>query len=166
MLTELLYSLHETFLVSVLLALLLIATELGFRLARRKQSTLDEAAKSAAGSIEAGVLAFMGLLLAFTYAIASERYEIRRQLVVKEANAIGSTYLRAQMLPEPHRTEVVSLLRQYADARLDLYGTRIDSKTQQQVIHRTEHLQEQLWSHAVGQARNNLTPSRRCSSRR
>ena len=51
MLTELLYSLHEAFIVSALLALLLTATELGFRLARRKQSTLDEAAKSAAGSI-------------------------------------------------------------------------------------------------------------------
>src|SRR5262245_50764070 len=64
---------------------------------------------------ELGLLAF---LLAFTFGIAASRFDTRRDVLLDEAKAIGTAYLRAAMLPEPHRTEVRRLLRAYADERI------------------------------------------------
>jgi hypothetical protein len=62
-----------------------------------------------------GLLAF---LLAFTFGMAASRFELRRELVLDEANAIGTAYLRAALVPEPHRTEIRTFLRDYVDSRL------------------------------------------------
>src|SRR5688572_21496365 len=64
------------------------------------------------------VLALLGLLLAFSFSIVDSRFSARKALVLDEANAIGTSYLRAKILPDPHATRVRSLLRQYVDARV------------------------------------------------
>ena len=64
-------------------------------------------------TILAAILGLLGLLLAFTFSMAAARYDVRRNLVVQESNAIGTAYLRTQMLPEPHRTQISDLLRVY-----------------------------------------------------
>ena len=64
------------------------------------------------------VLGLLALLLGFTFSLSLSRYEARRALVVQEANAIGTTWLRAQLLDAPFRGEMSGLLKQYADARL------------------------------------------------
>ena len=59
-------------------------------------------------------------MIGFTFAMALSRFEARRDAVVNEANAIGTTALRARLLPEPHRAEALKLLREYVQIRLDL----------------------------------------------
>jgi hypothetical protein len=66
------------------------------------------------------MLGLLALLLAFSFSMALDRYEERRHLVVQEANAIGTAYLRAQMLDEPHRSRLSKLLVEYTDNRIEL----------------------------------------------
>ena len=71
-------------------------------------------------TLEAAVLGLLALMIGFTFAMALSRFEARRDAVVNEANAIGTTALRARLLPEPHRAEALKLLREYVQIRLDL----------------------------------------------
>jgi hypothetical protein len=70
--------------------------------------------------VVSAVLGLLALLMGFTFALAVDRFETRRELVVEEANAIGATYLRAQLLDEPHRDRVSAILVRYVDNRIAL----------------------------------------------
>jgi hypothetical protein len=139
--------------------LLLLIVEVGYRIARKRQTSIDEATKAWFTAIYSAILAMLGLLLGFSYSMAQQRFEVRKQLVVEEANAIGTTYLRAQWLPEPYRGDVAKLLRQYVDARLpkDLGSRNIDELVQNVSV-LSERLLDQLWVHAVEVAKKNPTP--------
>ena len=100
-----------------LLLLTALATEIGYTAGRRDQWVHPEGAKGQVTAITAGALGVLALLMAFTFAMAVSRFDVRKQLVLNEANAIGSTYLRARLLPAPHKTEIADLLRRYADVR-------------------------------------------------
>jgi hypothetical protein len=71
--------------------------------------------ESQQGYIVSAVLALLGLLLGFTFSLATDRFDARRHLVLEHANAIGTAYLRAQLLGEPHRTRLSNLLIAYTD---------------------------------------------------
>jgi hypothetical protein len=103
------------------------------------------------------ILGLLAFLLAFTFGLAATRFDARRQTVLEEANAIGTTYLRARLLPEPQRTEVAKLLREYVDVRLPDLRQSNTSQVIAQAITRSEELQEQLWSHAIAVAEKNPT---------
>jgi hypothetical protein len=87
-----------------------------------------------------GLLAF---ILAFTFGLAAARFDARRQVLLDEANAIGTTYLRAGMLPE-RAEEIRGLLRDYVRARLDA----IQSGNIAEGVRRSENIQHQLWTEA------------------
>lgn len=131
------------FLITV--AVVLLAIEGGFRLGqyRRRCSELED--KPPVGEMVAATLALLAFLLAFTFGLAASRFDVRRGLVIEEANAIGTTYLRADLLPEPHRAKVRALLRQYVDVRL----SAVQPGNLAQSIRRSEELHGELWSHAV-----------------
>src|SRR5215510_1469906 len=97
----------------------LAAFEFGFRVAHYRQQLHQEEKESPVGGMVAGTLGLLAFMLAFTFGLAGSRFEERRQVVLSESNAIGTSYLRAEMLPEPMRTEVKKLLREYVDLRLD-----------------------------------------------
>jgi hypothetical protein len=139
--------------------LFLLIVEVGYRIARKRQTSIDEATKAWFTAIYSAILAMLGLLLGFSYSMAQQRFEARKQLVVEEANAFGTTYLRAQWLPEPYRGDVAKLLRQYVDARLpkDLGSRNIDELVQNVSV-LSERLLDQLWVHAVEVAKKNPTP--------
>ncbi|MET0580084.1 MAG: hypothetical protein ABW122_15615, partial [Ilumatobacteraceae bacterium] len=103
------------------------------------------------GVIQGTLLGLVGLLLAFGLTMAVGRYESRRALVVAEANDIGTTYLRAQLLAEPERTTSLELLRSYGDATIDLAEQVPDSEPFDAAAGRIEDLQRDLWS-AAGDA--------------
>jgi hypothetical protein len=86
------------------------------RLLRRHSETLREPV----GTVQAALLALVGLILAFGLTLAIGRYDSRRAAVVDDANAIGTTFLRAQMLPEPVRSRSLRLLVRYTDASIRL----------------------------------------------
>src|SRR4051812_28371364 len=80
--------------------------EAGYRLGRGLYATKDEGRKNQIGGIQGTVLGMLGLLVGFTFAMAAGRFDTRRELVLKEANAVGTTWLRAGLLPEGHRAPV------------------------------------------------------------
>ena len=141
------------------IVLFLLIFEAGYRIGRKRRTAIDEPTRAWVTAIYSAILAMLGLLLGFSWAMAQQRFEARRQLVVEEANAIGTTYLRAQWLPQPHRGDVSNLLRQYVDVRLP---KGFESRNMEEVVRETsvlsERLQDQLWMQAVDLAQKNPTP--------
>jgi hypothetical protein len=103
------------------------------------------------GVLQAALLGLVGLVLAFGLALAVGRYEARRAAVVDDANAIGTTYLRAQTLREPIRTRSLELLVRYTDTSIRLSRAIPDSPRSRGAIADGAKLQRQLWRLA-GQA--------------
>ncbi|HVK43082.1 MAG TPA: hypothetical protein VM471_11430 [Phenylobacterium sp.] len=86
--------------------------------ARSTAADESERAEGQEGYIVSAVLGLLALLMGFTFSLAVDRFETRRHLVLEEANAIGTTYLRAQLLPEPHRARMTDILVRYTDNRI------------------------------------------------
>jgi uncharacterized membrane protein len=88
---------------AICLVLLFLSAEIGYRLGVKNQTTATDKVQSQVNTIAGAVLGLLALLLAFTFSMAATRFDLRKQLVVQEVNSIGTTYLRAQTLPEPYR---------------------------------------------------------------
>jgi hypothetical protein len=146
---EMLFGLNEWLIVTIVIALFLSAIEIGFRLGRRGQSKGNEPTRSQVNTLQAASLGMLALLLGFTFSMALTRFDTRKQLVLDEANAIGTTFLRAQLLPDPVRKEVSDLLRRYVDVRLEFYQAGINQRKLQKVDDETEKLHKALWAYAI-----------------
>jgi hypothetical protein len=109
---------------------------------RRQAETLREPV----GIVQGAFFALVGLLLAFGLTLALGRYDSRRTAVVDDANAIGTTYLRAQTLAEPVRSRSLQLLREYTGASLALSHAVPTTAGFAQAIAREDVLQRRLWS--------------------
>jgi hypothetical protein len=145
--------------VFVIIGILLIGVaELGFRIGHRLHAERDEARTGQISGVQGAILGILGLLLGFTFAMAVSRYEIRRELVVTEANAIGTTYLRADFLPESHREAVKDLLRQYVEVRLQLQPTGAGTASVEPEIRWSAELEAELWKHTRAVAAEVPTP--------
>ncbi|TDW58620.1 hypothetical protein EDF57_1212 [Novosphingobium sp. PhB55] len=93
----------------------------------------------------AAILTIMGLIIGFTFSMAVGRYDQRKNYEEEEANAIGTEYLRAGLLPAADAKQVRMLLTRYVDQRIVYYVTRNDRELQQ-TNHRTAQLQTDLWT--------------------
>ncbi len=120
-----------------------------------KVPELSNDANAALGVVKAAVFGILGLLLAFSFSIASERYDARRQLVMDEANALGTAYLRAELLRAPVRQGYKEALRSYADARLDFVAAGIDEGRIAKTYAHVAEQQKRLWTTATSEARDN-----------
>lgn len=120
------------------------ATAIGL-LAGRSLRRHSEALREPFGVVQAAVLTLVGLLLAFTLAMAVTRYEARRAAVVDDANAIGTAYLRAQTLHEPMRSASLRLYPTYADASIRLSSSVPGSTAARRAIATESLIQRQLW---------------------
>ncbi|HXQ72017.1 MAG TPA: hypothetical protein VN844_16095 [Pyrinomonadaceae bacterium] len=125
--------------------LALLAVEAGYRFARYRQKRSLEEKESPVGAMVGATLGLLAFMLAFTFGLAGSRFEDRRQVLLSESNAIGTTYLRAAMLPEPARTEARNLLREYTDVRLE----GVQPGKFAQAVAKSEELHGRLWSVAV-----------------
>lgn len=135
-----------------------IAVEGGYRLGKWRHARVAEEKESPVGAMVGSILGLLAFLLAFTFSLAASRFDEKRHVVLDEANAIGTTYLRARLLPEPHRATTQKLLREYVDVRLPDLRKGDVSQTIAQIIQRSEELHEQLWSEAVAAADKKPTP--------
>jgi hypothetical protein len=103
--------------ISILLVVLL-SVEFGYRLGKYRRSQREGEKEAPLGTMVGATLGLLAFILAFTFGLAAARFDARRQVLLDEANAIGTTYLRAGMLPE-RGEEVRHLLRDYVAARLE-----------------------------------------------
>jgi hypothetical protein len=144
----------------VFFALMVAASEVGFRIGRRPNHVSSEDARSQISTIEVGILGVLGLLLGFTMSMAVTRFEVRKQLVLEEANAIGTAHLRTQLLPAVEGKEIADLLRAYTDVRLapehrSTVFERISNARQE-----SARLQDAFWRRAVAYGQKDPNPVR------
>jgi hypothetical protein len=127
-----------------IVVVVLLSIEAGFRLGQYRRRRSEEEKEGPVGAIVAATLGLLGFILAFTFGLAAARFDTRRQLVVEEANAIGTTYLRAGLLPDGRGVKIRQLLQEYVDARLEAVQTGDIEK----VLRRSDELQRALWKEA------------------
>jgi hypothetical protein len=142
---------------AVLLVLLVGLSELAWRMGlacSRQKSEVDKDS----GTVRSAVLALLGLLLGFSFAVAAARHETRRELLVEEASSIGTTARRAQLLPEPHAANVVQLLREYVPLRIEAHREAQFSDQFAATRKRSAELQDRMWAEAVAAAAERPSP--------
>jgi hypothetical protein len=105
------------------------------------------------GSLEAAVFALLGLMIAFTFSGALTRFDVRRAQVVQEANAIGTAWLRIDLLPAAAQPKLRDTFREYVDARIATYKKLPDVKAARDELARSQDLQQQIWDQAVAAVR-------------
>jgi hypothetical protein len=149
---------HPLLLAICLLILFAVAVEAGFRLAVIGGIVGDEQRREQITASRDALGVLLSLLLGFTLAMALPRYHLRRKLVLEEANAIGTSSLRAHALPSPYRERVRQLLLQYTKARLAYSVAGISSEGLREPLALTKELQTQLWSQAAAAAQTSPTP--------
>jgi len=149
---------HPVPLFLALVVPLLLAAGLGIRWSLWLRERVDQETRSGLSTIHGAMLGLLGLMLGFTFAMALSRYDLRRQLVVEEADAIGTTWLRSALVPQPYRDSADKLLRAYVDARLEFYAAGLDPDRLRAALEKSAQLQMSLWREAISAARDQPTP--------
>ena len=132
------------------------AAQLG-AFARGRYSWIDEEDHEAFGILLGATLTLLGLLIGFSFSMATNRYDQRKGYEEEEANAIGTEYVRADLLPQPSRTKIQQLLVEYLDLRIQRY----DAHALQDVsgiAAKTARIQGDLWGEAKNAAGANPSP--------
>jgi len=131
--------------------LVVAAIEVGYMLGKSAHRRTEEEKESPVSAIAGTVLALLAFILAFTFAIVSDRYDNRKALVREEAGAIRSSYSQASFLSEPDRGTARGLYQQYVDILLEAAQTTENGSTDKipELIGQAQAIQAQLWSMAV-----------------
>jgi hypothetical protein len=131
-------------------AALWLAMEVGYRIGRWRHARRPDEREQPVGAMVASILGLVALVLGFTFSLAASRFDARRHAVLEEANAIGTTYLRARLLPEPQASEIARLLREYVDVRV----RGVAEGKVAEAIAQSEALHELLWTQASAAAKS------------
>ena len=126
-----------------ILVVVLLSVEFGYRLGRFRRSRTEQEKEAPVGTMVGATLGLLAFILAFTFGLAAARFDTRRQVLLDEANAIGTTYLRAGMLPE-RGEQICGLLRDYVGVRLNA----VRSGNVAEGISQSENIQQQIWAEA------------------
>ncbi len=136
----------------------LLAIELGREVGRRRRAKLAEGAVVQVGPFVAATLSLLAFMLAMVFNTVESRHNELKHVVLDEANAIGTAYLRTDLLPEPDRDELRQLLHDYAALRIEAVESGQEEQVQR-AIERSQELQGILWSRAAALAEERPTPT-------
>ena len=144
----------------VILISLILVTGIGYRVGKRqgKLAAIPEKLEKTAGTIAGAMLALFGFILAISLSMADSHFEARRKLVLDEANAIGTSRLRAMTVGGEHGTEIVRLLSDYVRLRMDFFAVGEDQNRLKSIYGKTSDLQQRIWDHASVIARDAPSP--------
>lgn len=150
----------EPLLVAALLLLMLLVDERGFRTGRSWAGRPPEGSRSQITTILAATLGLLALLVGLTLSMLAGRFEDRRRLVMAEANAIGTAYLRSRLLPTPEGPELTARPRRYVDVRLDAGRRAQDPAGLAEAVRQLESRHGEMWAHlpALAQCEPRLVP--------
>jgi len=129
------------------------AVEIGAALGRRRTGSAGDAER-VISTLATPSMGLLALMIAFTFSMALTRFDARKSAVLEEANAIGTAALRGQMLPEPYRSSVAPLFKEYAQLRMVGRRFRPDSAQGIKAIHRSAELHRKLWNEAEAAAKS------------
>jgi uncharacterized protein YneF (UPF0154 family) len=146
-------------LATIIIMVMLVSIEAGYRIgvafARRKAIEKESTVSVVSGAI----LSLLSFMVAFTFGILYGRFDARKELVRREANAIETAWLRSDFLPEPDRSQAAGMLNEYINSRLKVASILDDSTILKQLRH-SDQLQNKIWATAVHYARDkNLSGS-------
>lgn len=130
-------------------AVVVLSIEFGYRFGRYRRQQAEDEREAPVGAIVAATLGLLAFILAFTFGLAASRFDARRQIVVEEANAIGTAYLRAGFLEETESRTVRSLLQQYIRSRLEV----VETGNAELALQQADELHQRLWRLVESSAR-------------
>jgi hypothetical protein len=148
--------------VFLLITVCLIVLVLGCIEAGRRIRLRDREEKTSAGLgvIDGAVFGLLGLLLAFAFSGADNRFQARRELIVQETNAIGTAYLRVDLLPEASQPQLRQDFRDYVDKRITFYKDLTDKPEQAKAdFAESNALQQKIWAESVAAAKQSGSPA-------
>jgi hypothetical protein len=146
---EFTYDVNSLLIAGLLFGSMALAIELGYRLGLRIKPKVDDNFKSHVNSVSGSLLGILALLLGFTFSLSLQRYDSRSEAVVDEANAIGTAYLRAQLLPAAVRDDVIGLMRNYVDLRVRTGSVDLtEHERRAALIAEAGSMQAKLWNYA------------------
>jgi hypothetical protein len=133
---------------------LVVCLEIGYRLGVKRGKTVPNAHEGF-GAIEGAVFGLFGLLLSLTFFGAASRLDARRQLIIQEANAIETAYMRVDLLPSAEQPEVRRLFREYLDERVRISEMSNEAVALQE-MHKTAKIQQAIWAQAISATKEGL----------
>jgi CDP-diglyceride synthetase len=139
----------------VTIALIVVSIELGYKMgtAARKRSLSEKTLP--VSTIAGSILGMLGFILAFTFSIVANRFDAKKTLVREEANAIGTAWLRSQLLPDAEHIIASKLYKEYLDIRLNA-GKPFDEDEVPALLKRSTQIQRSLWHMALVNAKRDL----------
>jgi hypothetical protein len=153
------YALNSFMIAAVLLFSMLAVMELGYRLGRRRRDSATELTRRHVNGVQASLLGVLALLLGFSFSLALQRFDSRSEAVVDEANAIGTAWLRAKLLPESVRSETLELFRQYIDLRARAGHISVAHESERDlVLAQTDRVLAALWRCAERAVQEDKSP--------
>jgi hypothetical protein len=138
---------------AALFVAMLVCYEIGRRIGFARLASDPDGLAHGIGAVDGAVFALLGLLIAFTFSGAASRFEDRRHLVTQEANAIGTAYLRVDLLPADAQPELRELFRKYVDLRAVVYSQVADRAATEAKLAEAAALQETIWAKALAAGR-------------
>ncbi len=147
------YALAALLITLVLFFGMLLLLEAGRRIGNYRLANDAEGARAGTGTIEGAVFALLGLLIAFTFSGAASRFDERRNLIIEETNAIGTAYLRLNLLPASAQPALRDLFQRYVDSRLETYRKLPDVEAAKAELAHSTQLQGEIWNQAVAAGR-------------
>lgn len=153
------YGLNSLLIAGVLLVSMVAAIEFGYRIGRVKARSASDPTKAHVSAILGSLLGVLALLIGFTFSLALQRFEKRSEAVVDEANAIGTTYLRAHLLSTSVRSQAQSLLRSYVDLRVQAGKVSLEKEAERHdLLEKTNETLDAIWGCARQAAEDDKSP--------
>ena len=129
---------------------IVIFFEIGYQIGKYTRSHYERHADTSPGPMVAAILTMLAFLLAIMFSMTASRFDNRKQLVIEEVNAINTAFTQADLIAQPHSSQIKHLLREYVDVRLQT----IKEKNVKAGIERSEVLQEKMWAIATTVSKN------------
>jgi len=152
-----LFAVDEWLLTAMLAVVLFLLVEAGFR-AGRRSAARDASSMGQVNTIQGASLGLLALLLGFTFSLAANKFDHRRELLVSEANAIGTLLLRTDLLPTEQGSQLKGLIGTYVAAKIEAQEAGIDDARLKVTVDRILKLQRDLWTVVSAHAAQNQTP--------
>lgn len=150
---EIMYDTNSFLIAAILFASMVAVIEIGSWLGLRRAASTAKSLKAQLNGLQGSLLGILALLLGFTFSQSLQRYDARSAAVVDEANAIGTTYLRLDLLPPEQRNASAVLMREYVETRIEAGRISMDRHDERQrIIDRSVAIQNELWQLAAAAA--------------
>ena len=143
------WGLDEIILFFIVVAIFCVVLELAFRLGRHHRTHSNDSTRSHLTVLQTALLGLLALLLGFNFAMATSRFEARKTLIQDEVTVIGSTYLRAKLLPSDLRGKMSTMLKDYVSARIEFMRAGTDEKLLEAASESSRMIEDQLWNLAA-----------------